>query len=61
MLGAIFILTGVVCIVVGALCASRYLDAGGDKAYFSLSFFSTVVAPLLGGAILLVMGLMEFS
>ena len=61
MLGAIFILAGVVCIILGGFSASRYLDAGGGKAYFSLSFFSTVIAPLLGGAILLVIGLKEFS
>ena len=60
MLGVSIILIGGVFLVVGALESTNWIDAQTDRDFFSLTFFSRVVAPLLGGAILVVIGLMEF-
>jgi hypothetical protein len=60
MLGVLFVAAGLTCLVVGGIGATRYIDTQTDQPFFSLSFFSLVVAPLLGGAILVVIGLMEF-
>ncbi len=60
MLGVSIILVGGGFLVVGALAATNWIDAQTDRDFFSLAFFSLVVAPLLGGAILVMIGLMEF-
>ena len=61
MLGAILVCVGTVLLMVGALSASNWVDAQqSDRKFFTLSFFSLVIAPILGGGILLIFGLVEF-
>ncbi len=60
-LGAILVCVGVVLLLVGALSAGNWVDAQQtDRKFFTLSFFSLVIAPILGGGILMVFGLVEF-
>ncbi len=61
MLGTLFIIAGGILLIFGALSATEWIDAQTDRRYFSLTFFSRTVAPLLGGAILVIFGLAEFS
>lgn len=61
MLGVLFVIVGAVLVVVGALQATRWIDAQTDKPFFSLAFFSLVIGPLLGGGILILIGLLEFD
>ena len=61
MLGVVLILVGIILLMTGALYASQWVDKQIDRSFFSLHFFSLVVGPLLGGSILVVFGLMEFS
>jgi hypothetical protein len=60
MLGVILIITGAFLIVIGALSATKWVDADSSQALFSLAFFSLVIGPLLGGGLLVLVGLMEF-
>ena len=59
MLGILFISIGLLLFIVGAvsasLCASR--DSGNMHV---VVFFTKIVGPLLGGAILFIFGLKEF-
>ncbi|MCK5113881.1 MAG: hypothetical protein KAR11_03880 [Phycisphaerae bacterium] len=61
MLGVALILIGTILLMTGALYASQWVDKQVDRSFLSLHFFSLVVGPLLGGSILVVFGLMEFS
>ncbi len=61
MLGVALILIGIILLMVGALHASQWVDKQIDRSFFSLRFLSLVVGPLLGGSILVVFGLVEFS
>lgn len=61
MLGVAFILVGALFLIGGALGATRWIDAQVDRTFFSFAFFSTVVTPILGGGILIVIGLLEFK
>lgn len=58
-LGSGCVAVGLACVLYGALTATKWIDEQSDRDLFTLAFLSQVVAPLLGGGILLVMGLME--
>lgn len=59
-LGIAFILVGAALLLVGGVSASNWVDTQqSEEVYFGLAFFAKVVAPLLGGAILVMIGLME--
>jgi hypothetical protein len=60
MLGVSMIIIGAGLLVLGALSASSWIEAQTDSELFSLRFLSLVVAPLLGGALLVIIGLLEF-
>ncbi len=61
MLGVILIIIGGALLIFGALTATDWIDAQTDRQFFSLAFFGRTVAPLLGGAILIIFGLSEFN
>ena len=61
MQGVILIIAGGALLVFGALTATDWIDAQTDRQFFSLTFFARAIAPLLGGAILVLFGLSAFS
>lgn len=62
MLGITLILIGAVLLIIGALGASSWIDSGqGDRQEISFAFISGVIAPLLGGGLLVILGLMELE
>ncbi|NBB96503.1 MAG: hypothetical protein GVY16_12305 [Planctomycetes bacterium] len=62
MLGIILLLIGVVLIIIGALGASSWIDASQTTQQdIGFAFITGVVAPLLGGGLLIILALMELN
>ncbi len=62
MLGIALLSIGAVLLVIGALHASSWIDTGqGNRQDVSFAFISGVIAPLLGGGLLVILGLMELN
>ncbi len=72
MLAILMLIGGIVSMVFGALCLTGWVGGGGgsrsivydcpgrtktDRQWLTLYFLATVVAPLLGGAMLILFGL----
>ena len=61
LIGLALILFGGYLLARGAARATKWVDAQqSDQQFFGLAFLSTVVAPILFGAIFIVMGLQFF-
>ena len=61
MLGVIMIILGALLLFGGAAYATEWVNQTRDDDYRYLRFTSVVIAPILGGGILIVLGIMEFS